>query len=89
MGKITKWVYEPYNYTVDLFNCVLWKRHLVRLKWRVLDHHSLHLVAHIARLATGRRLLHAHQSLVGLGGRRVWQQGLVHCRDGESKRVIH
>lgn len=78
---------KPNNYTVNL-SSALWKGYLVRLKWRVLDHHSLHLVAHIARLPTGRRLLNSYQGLVA-GGRRVWQQGLVHCRDGENREKIH
>lgn len=54
--------------------------YLIRLHWRVLDHHALHLVPHIALLVAGESevggWLHAHYGLVA--GRWVWHHGLVH-----------
>lgn len=64
--------------------------YLIRLHRRVLDHHALHLVAHIALLVASERevgcWLHAHYGLVA--GRRVGHHGLVHWRGerGERKR---
>lgn len=55
-------------------------RYLIRLHRRVLDHHALHLVAHIALLVASESevggWLHAHDGLVA--GRRVRHHGLVH-----------
>lgn len=55
-------------------------QYLIRLHWRVLDHHALHLVAHIALLVASESevgcWLHAHYGLVA--GRWVWHHGLVH-----------
>lgn len=55
-------------------------KYLIRLHWRVLDHHALHLVAHIALLVASESevgcWLHAHYCLVA--GRWVWHHGLVH-----------
>lgn len=59
---------------------LLWHRNLIRLYWRVLDHHALHLVSHIALLVASESeaecWLHAHYSRVA--GRWVWHHGLVH-----------
>lgn len=59
---------------------VLSSKYLIRLHWRVLDHHALHLVAHIALLVASESevgcWLHAHYCLVA--GRWVWHHGLVH-----------
>lgn len=65
---------------------LLWHGNLlIRLHWRVLDHHALHLVAHIALLVASESevgcWLHAHHSLVV--GRWVWHHGLVHLLLGQ------
>lgn len=58
---------------------------LIRLHWRVLDHHALHLVAHIALLVASESevgcWLHAHYGLVA--GRWVWHHGWVHLLLGQ------
>lgn len=60
-------------------------RNLIRLHWRVLDHHALHLVGHIALLVASESVagcwLHAHHGLVA--GRWVWHHGLVHLLLGQ------
>lgn len=56
------------------------QNYLIRLHRRVLDHHALHLVAHIALLVASESevgcWLNAHYGLVA--GRWVWHHGLVH-----------
>lgn len=65
---------------------LLWHGNLlIRLHRRVLDHHALHLVAHIALLVASEGevgcWLHAHYGLVV--GRWVWHHGLVHLLLGQ------
>lgn len=65
---------------INLSDIISSSQYLIRLHWRVLDHHALHLVAHIAVLVASESevggWLHAHYGLVA--GRWVWHHGLVH-----------
>lgn len=80
-------IFVPRN--INRRDIYAWSPHLIGLHWRVLDHHALHLVAHIALLVASESevggWLHTHYGLVA--GCWVWHHGLVHYgkeRDDES-----